>query len=57
MQNDKELRRLERGLCCDQGMLGYSWRPVGFPRPPHLPIDDKGRRRLSHLMSELSFVE
>ena len=32
-------------------------RPVGFPRPPHLPIDDKGRRRLSHLMSELSFVE
>ena len=57
MQNDKELRRLARGLCCDQGMHGYSWEAVGFPRPPHLPVDDKGRRRLSHLMSELSFVE
>ena len=32
-------------------------RPGGFPRPPHLPIDNKGRKRLTQLMSELGFVE
>ena len=32
-------------------------RPGGFPRPPHLPIDNKGRKRLTPLMSELGFVE
>ena len=32
MQNDKELRRLARGLCCDQGMHGYSWETRGVPK-------------------------
>ena len=32
MQNDKELRRLKGDLCCDQGMLGYSWETRGVPK-------------------------
>ena len=32
-------------------------RPAGWPRPPHLPMDDDGRRRLAGLLEEIGVLD
>ena len=32
-------------------------RPAGWPRRPHLPMDDGGRRRLAGILSEIGLLD